>query len=160
MRALTRVAELYCRRAEYQKALEYAAKALDYVMYDPDANYIYGVIAGGWATWSTPRRRSDGRRARMKYRVQRLLPAGRDLPDGGQPRARPGITCNARSTTTPTTSRRSRSSAPHTGGWQGPQKAPDMLSRILDIDPLNHLARFEQLPARTRCRDAGPTSSR
>ena len=45
MRALTRVAELYCRRAEYAKALEYARKALDYVMYDPDANYIYGVIA-------------------------------------------------------------------------------------------------------------------
>jgi hypothetical protein len=45
MRALTRVAELYCRRAEYEKALQYAHRALDYVMYDPDANYIYGVIS-------------------------------------------------------------------------------------------------------------------
>ncbi len=83
MRALTRVAELYCRRAEYQKALDYAAKALDYVMYDPDANYIYGVAARrlghlvdaketiGWAARS------------MKYRSSAILPAGRNLPPGG-----------------------------------------------------------------------------
>ena len=45
MRALTRVAELYYRRAEYPKALEYARKAVGYVMYDPDANFIYGIIA-------------------------------------------------------------------------------------------------------------------
>ena len=45
VRALTRIATLYTRRAEYETALEYAHKALDFVMYDPDANYIYGVIA-------------------------------------------------------------------------------------------------------------------
>ena len=43
VRALTRVAELYCRRAEYKQALEYARKALDIAMYDADANYIYGI---------------------------------------------------------------------------------------------------------------------
>jgi tetratricopeptide (TPR) repeat protein len=45
IRSLTRIAAIYCRRAEYSKGLEYAHKALDYVMYDPAANYTYGVLA-------------------------------------------------------------------------------------------------------------------
>ena len=44
-RALSRVAELYCQRAEYKKALKYAEKLLENLMYDPDGNYIYGVIS-------------------------------------------------------------------------------------------------------------------
>ncbi len=44
-RALTRVAELYYRRGDSQKALHHAEKALDSVMYDADANYIYGIIS-------------------------------------------------------------------------------------------------------------------
>lgn len=63
-RALTRVAEIYSRRGEDQKALAYARKALEISMYDPEANYIYGLIARrlnqvtdakeslGWATRS------------------------------------------------------------------------------------------------------------
>ncbi len=45
LRALTRIAEIYCRRAEYKKGLEYAHKALDYAMYDPAANYVYGILS-------------------------------------------------------------------------------------------------------------------
>ena len=45
VRSLTRIASLYYRRGEYPKALGYAAKALDFVMYDPDANFIYGIIS-------------------------------------------------------------------------------------------------------------------
>ena len=45
MGALTRSAELYFRRGEYAKALTFAAKALDYDMYNPAANYVYGVVA-------------------------------------------------------------------------------------------------------------------
>jgi len=36
---------VYYRRAEYAKALEYARRALDFVMYDPDANYFYALIS-------------------------------------------------------------------------------------------------------------------
>ncbi|GAG28138.1 unnamed protein product, partial [marine sediment metagenome] len=43
--ALTRVAELYYRKGESRKALNYADKALDNVMYDPGVNYIYGIIS-------------------------------------------------------------------------------------------------------------------
>ncbi len=44
-RGLSRLAELFCRRGEEAKALAYARKALEISMYDPEANYIYGVIA-------------------------------------------------------------------------------------------------------------------
>ncbi|MGA2533641.1 MAG: DUF5107 domain-containing protein [Candidatus Aminicenantales bacterium] len=43
--ALARTAELYARRGEYSRGLDYAAKALDVSMYDPEANYVYGFIA-------------------------------------------------------------------------------------------------------------------
>ncbi len=43
-RALTRTAELYCRRGEYEKALVFVEKALKNVMYEPDAHFIYGIL--------------------------------------------------------------------------------------------------------------------
>jgi len=45
VRALTRVAELYYRRAEYEKARNYALRALAVDAYDAGANFIYGVIS-------------------------------------------------------------------------------------------------------------------
>ncbi len=45
LRALSRTAELYARRGEYEIGLGYAAKALENSMYDADANYVYGLIA-------------------------------------------------------------------------------------------------------------------
>lgn len=45
LRALCRVAELYGRRGEYHRAIDYARKALEISMYDPEANYVYGLIA-------------------------------------------------------------------------------------------------------------------
>ncbi|MEW5900269.1 MAG: tetratricopeptide repeat protein, partial [Acidobacteriota bacterium] len=44
VRALTRVAEIYFRRAEYLKALDHAREALAIDAYDAAANFIYGVI--------------------------------------------------------------------------------------------------------------------
>ena len=43
-RALCRVAELYCRRGEYETARFFAHRALLNEMYDPEANYVYGVV--------------------------------------------------------------------------------------------------------------------
>ncbi len=42
--ALAGIAETYFRRMEYDKAREYAQRALANDAYDPDANFIYGVI--------------------------------------------------------------------------------------------------------------------
>ncbi|HSA95904.1 MAG TPA: DUF5107 domain-containing protein, partial [Acidobacteriota bacterium] len=64
VRALARAAELMTRRGEPARALELAGKALSVSMYDPEANYVYGVAARrlgrlvdaketlGWATRS------------------------------------------------------------------------------------------------------------
>jgi tetratricopeptide (TPR) repeat protein len=42
--ALTGVAEMFYRRMEYGKALEYAKRALANDAYDPDANFVYGIV--------------------------------------------------------------------------------------------------------------------
>jgi hypothetical protein len=43
--ALTRIAGLYYRRMEYQKANEFALKALANDTYHPEANYIFGLVS-------------------------------------------------------------------------------------------------------------------
>jgi len=45
VRALARAAELTTRRGEPAKALDLAGRALSVSMYDPEANYVYGVAA-------------------------------------------------------------------------------------------------------------------
>lgn len=143
VRALTRVAEIYCRRAEYKKGLEYARKALDYVMYDPDANYIYGVLSRrlnnlvdaketlGWAARSMQYRSSgyselggvyvmEGNLERAQEYLKRSL--GYDAN-------------NVRTYQVLATVYRL---------LKQPVKAQETLAKILEIDPLNHLARFEQ----------------
>ena len=45
VRALTRAAELYTRRGEPARALEMAGRALSVSMYDAEANFVYGVAA-------------------------------------------------------------------------------------------------------------------
>jgi tetratricopeptide (TPR) repeat protein len=143
MRALTRVAELYYRRAEYGTALEYARKALDYVMYDPDANFIYGVISKrldnlvdaketlGWAARS------------MKYRASAYGELGAIyLMESNFERA---LTYLKRALDYDSSNIRTLqllATAYRTAG-QSPQ-ARQTLSKILEIDPLNHQARFER----------------
>ncbi len=45
LRALCRLSELYCRRHETRKALDYGRRALEISMYDPEANYVYGLAS-------------------------------------------------------------------------------------------------------------------
>jgi tetratricopeptide (TPR) repeat protein len=45
VRALARAAELYTRRGEPGRALELAGRALSVSMYDPEANYVYAIAA-------------------------------------------------------------------------------------------------------------------
>jgi len=45
VRALARAAELYTRRGEPAKALDLAGRALSVSMYDPEANFVYSVAA-------------------------------------------------------------------------------------------------------------------
>ena len=143
VRALTRLAELYCRRAEYQKALQYARQALDIAMYDADANYIYGIIARqlddlvdaketlGWAARSMKYRSAAYCELGGIYLMERNLALAQEYLDRS-------LTYDAYNIRTyqllATTHRLS----------DQPDKAREALKRILDLDPLNHFAQFEQ----------------
>ncbi len=142
LRALTRTAAIYYRRAEYPKALEYARKALDFVMYDADANYFYGLIARrmgdlvdaketlGWAARSMKYRSSAYCQLAEIYLMEGNFERAEDY-------ARRSLEYDARNVKThqvlSTLYRR-------TGQ---PAKAREILAKILDIDPLSHFARFE-----------------
>ena len=143
LRALTRIAEIYCRRAEYQKGMEYARKALDYVMYDPGANYIYGILsrrldkltdakeALGWAA------RSMQYRAGAYSELGSIYLSESNLERAGEyfQRALEYDVNNVHTHQLLATVYRLR---------QQPAKAREALSKALEMDPLNHLARFEQ----------------
>ena len=142
MRALTRVAELYYRRAEYKTALDYAHKALDYVMYDPDANWIYGITARrmdnlvdaketlGWAARS------------MKYRATAYSELGAIYTmEGNLGRAVDYLKRSLEYDANNVRSHQLLATAQRIAGQRA--EARKTIDRILEIDPLNHLARFE-----------------
>jgi tetratricopeptide (TPR) repeat protein len=143
VRALTRLAELFCRRAEYEQALQYARRALDVAMYDPDANYIYGIIATrlddlvdaketlGWAARSMKYRSAAYSELGGIYLMERNFDLALEFLD----RSLTYDAYNIRAYQLLATARRLNGQ---------PDKAGETLSKILDIDPLNHFARFEQ----------------
>ena len=142
VRALTRTAAIYYRRAEYPKALEYARKALDFVMYDADANYFYGLIARrmgdmtdaketmGWAARSMKYRSSADCQLSEIYLMEKNFERAEDY-------ARRSLEYDAHSIKT----RQVLSTIYRLTGK--PEKAREVLAQILDIDPLSHFARFE-----------------
>ncbi|HYK90713.1 MAG TPA: DUF5107 domain-containing protein [Acidobacteriota bacterium] len=143
MRALTRVAELYCRRAEYKKALDYAAKALDYVMYDPDANYIYGVIARRMGNLTDAKETLGWAARSMKYRSSANCQLGEIyLMEGNSGRALEFLQRALDYDAHNVKALEVLGSACRL--LKQPEKAREVLRKILDIDPLNHLARFEE----------------
>ncbi|MCW5977241.1 MAG: DUF5107 domain-containing protein [Bryobacteraceae bacterium] len=143
MRALTRVAELYTRRAEYPKALEYAEKALDYAMYDADANYIYGVIARKMGNLTDAKETFGWAARSMKYRSSANALLGEVyLVDKKYDRALEFLTRsldydvqNIKALQSLSTLYRLRNER---------EAAGKTLDKILEIDPLDHLARFER----------------
>ncbi|MGC9995149.1 MAG: DUF5107 domain-containing protein [Terriglobia bacterium] len=141
--ALTRLAELYCRRAQYDPALDYARKALDIAMYDADANYIYGIIAARRGDLADAKETLGWAARSMKYRSAAYSDLGGiylrernfDLAQDYLHQSLSYDAYNIRSYQLLATALRLH---------KQPDKARETLSRILDIDPLNHLARFEQ----------------
>jgi tetratricopeptide (TPR) repeat protein len=143
VRALARAAELYARRGQYDKALAQARTALENAMYDPDANYIFGVIsrrlgrladakeALGWAARSLEHR-SNAYGLMAEIAIQERAPE-RALEYAGRAIESDGDNLNAfdvLATTLRLLNERER--------------AADVLERILKADPLHHLARFER----------------
>jgi len=142
LRALVRTAELYTRRGEYQKALTYAKKALENDMYDPEANFAYAVICRrlgnlvdaketlGWAARSMEFRSS----AYVQLAEIALSEKNYDLAAEYGRRA---VSANSN----------------NTGGYEVqatafrkmnlPEAARKTIDQVLEIDPLDHLVRFE-----------------
>jgi len=141
-RALTRMAEIYCRRGEYEKGLEYATHVLTNVKYDPDANYIYGVISRyignyvdaretfGWAARSLKyRSNAYCQMAEIYIKEQNYLLA-RDY-------ALKALDFNVYNL------KIYEVLAIVNRKLAEPLKAEESISKLLEKDPLNHLARFE-----------------
>ena len=142
-RALTRVAELYCRRTEYEKGLELAALALNNVMYDPDVNYVYGIISRylgnlvdaketlGWAARSMKYRSSAYCQIAEIYIQEKNF----DLALEYTRRALDFNSYNLRAYEVMAIIHRKLGQL---------EQATAILTRLLELDPLNHLARFER----------------
>jgi len=141
-RALTRSAELYCRRGEYGKARFYASRALLNEMYDPEANYVYGIVsrrlgnlqeakeAFGWAARSMEYRSSAYTQMAEVYFLEKNLEMAAEYVE----RALRFNTDNLNALLL--------ASAVHRSSGRTAQ-AKAVLERILELDPLCHLARYE-----------------
>lgn len=141
-RALTRVAELYYRRGEYGLALDYARKALENVMYDAGANYIYGIISRklgnlvdaketlGWAARSMEYRSN----AYCQLAELCLIEGDLELAVEYSQRSLDFNRYNLRAYEIGAIVHRL---------LEHPDRAEMNLMNLLQLDPLNHLARFE-----------------
>ena len=142
LRALVRTAELYTRRGEYQKALPFAQKALENSMYDPEANYVFGVVSRrlgnlvdaketfGWAARSMEFRSSAyvqlAEICLLEKNFGQAVEYGRRAVDFNK------FNIGAYDTMATAFRKMNR-----------PEEARKILGQVLDIDPLDHLARFE-----------------
>jgi Tfp pilus assembly protein PilF len=143
VRALARAAELYTRRGEPAKALEFAGRALSVSMYDAEANYVYAVAARrmgrlvdaketlGWAMRSPQFKTVAGLQAAEiaileKDRARALDAAARALEaDAGNVNALEIMAVGER-----------------LDGRKAEARAT--LDRLAEVDPLDHLGRFER----------------
>ena len=142
LRALTRLSALYYRRAEYAKALEYATKALDFVMYDADANYFYGLIARRMGDLVDAKETMGWAARSMKYRSSAYCQLAEIyLMEGNFERA---VDYAQRSLDYDAHNVKTYQVLSTIHRLMGePDQARETLARILEIDPLSHLARFE-----------------
>jgi len=141
-KALCRVAELYTRRGEYDRALPFAERALGNAMYDPDANFTYGVIARrmgrlvdaketfGWAARSLQYRSAAYTQMAEIYLLERDHASALEYGK----RAVEYDTHNLDAL-------QIQAIALHRSGSQ--PAAEEILEHILTFDPLNHIVRFE-----------------
>ena len=141
-RALCRVAELYCRRGEYETARLYAHRALLNEMYDPEANYVCGIISRrlgnmtdaketlGWAARSLQYRSSAYAQMAEIYFMEGNYELSWDY-------IRKALDYNAHNINAMLLEAMiyRLSSRPY--------RAQEVLRKVLAIDPLNHLARYE-----------------
>ena len=143
VRALSRIAELYYRRGQYEQSLEHSSRALELDTYDAGANFIYGIAqrqlgdlvnameALGWAARSL-----EYRTGAYTQMAEIALQEG-DFQSAEEyaQRALDFNTYNLSAYEALAISYRKR------GREEG---ARQVLARLMEIDPLNQFARFER----------------
>ena len=141
--ALIGASEMYYRRMEYDRALDYAKKALSIDTYDPDANFIYGIInrklghlydardGFGIASGSMKTRSAANVKLAEMAFMRRDTKSARMFAE----RALDYNRYNMNALKVLALCARNRN--------QG-KEAEGVLDRMLEIDPLNHWARFER----------------
>ena len=143
VRALSRAAELATRRGEPARALDYAGRALSVSMYDAEANYVYGVAARrlgrlvdaketlGWAA------RSAQFKSVAQVQSAEIAIIEKDFGRAAE-YALKALDADARSVN----ALEVLAAAHRLAGRKA--EAGRVLTRLLDLDPLDHLARFER----------------
>ncbi len=141
-RALCRVAELYCRRGEYETAKFYAHRALLNEMYDPEANYVSGIISRrlgnltdaketlGWAARSLQYRSSAYTQMAEIYFLEKDYELSWNYIQKALDYNAYNINAMLLQAAISRLNLR-------------PYNAEEVLRKVLEIDPLNHLARYE-----------------
>jgi len=142
-RALAKVAELYYRQARYEKGLEYARQVLENNTYDPGGNFIYGVLQKALGNRALAMEAFSVATRSMEYRSAAYVQiAGLHLQTKNYTKAKTyaekALNYNKYNITAyeflGTAFRK----------LNQPNEAKKTLELLLEIDPLNHYARFEQ----------------
>lgn len=143
VRALSRAAELHTRRGEPAQALELAGRALGVSMYDPEANYVYGLAARrlgrlvdaketlGWAA------RSPQFEAVARVQLAEIALLEKD-PQGAIDQAVKALVADDLNVN----ALEVLAVANRLAGRKS--DAGRVLDWLLEVDPLDHLARFEK----------------
>ena len=152
VRALCRAAELTTRRGEPARARDYAGRALSVSMYDAEANYVYGVAARrlgrlvdaketlGWAA------RSPQFKAVALVLSAEIAIVEKDFGRAAE-YALKALDADALSLN----ALEVLAAARRLAGRKA--EARSVLDRLLDLDPLDHLARFERYLASRNPKD-------
>jgi tetratricopeptide (TPR) repeat protein len=143
LEAAERLAELYARRGEYDRALRYARKVLEIDAYLPGGNFVYGHIQNAMGNFTDAR---DGFRwaARsLEYRSASLqllseINLREEKPELAYDQAGQSLSFNDMNLN----SYKVRAIAQRI--MNHPAGAEEVLDRLLEIDPLNHFAMFEK----------------
>ena len=143
LEAAERLAELYARRGENEKALHYARKLLENDAYLPGGNFVYGCIQKAAGNFTDARdgfrwavRSLEYRSASLQLLSEINLIEGK--PDLAFDQAGQSLSFNEMNLN----SYKVRAIAQRM--MNNPSHAEEILDRLLEIDPLNHFALFEK----------------
>ena len=140
---MERLAELYARRGEYDRALSYARKVLENDAYLPGGNFVYGCIQKAAGNFTDARdglrwavRSLEYRSASLQLLSEMNLMEGK--PDLAFDQAGQSLSFNEMNLNSYKVRAIAQRIMDHPAG------AEVVLDRMLEIDPLNHFALFEK----------------